>query len=143
MRGVSDQRPVIPARRWPAARHFLLSALMWLTYVFYWKVVLHRGIESEARLSGLLLGLFVLLQALATLAWVHHNRSLQRRHEGRRRERPAAPAAPTTDFVGRTLEEFPAGVDLRTAPVVVVRVEGQRKRFQVGMDLGDDKRAQA
>lgn len=140
MRGVPDRRPVTPARRWPAVRHFLFSALLWLTYVLYWRVVLHRGIESEARLSAILLGLFVLLQGLLTAAWISHNRGLDRRHAGRRRTRPEAPPAPSSDFVGRTFEEFPTGSDLRNAPVVVVRIEEGRKRFEVALDLGDERR---
>jgi hypothetical protein len=143
MRGVSDQRPVTPARRWPAARHLLLSILLWLTYVLYWRVVLHRGIESEARLSGILLGLFVLLQGLSTLGWILHNRRLEKRHRGRRRQRPRAARAPSRDFVGRSLEDYPAGVDLRRAQVVVVRVDGDRKRFETGLPLDGDRRAQA
>jgi len=142
MPGVSDQ-PVTPARRWPAARHLLLSILLWLTYVLYWRVVLHRGIESEARLSGILLGLFVLLQGLSTVGWIAHNQRLQKRHEGRRRERPRPARAPSRDFVGRALEEYPAGVDLRRAQVVVVRVEGDKKRFETGLPLDGDRRAQA
>lgn len=143
MSGVSDQRPVTPARRWPAARHFVLSILMWLTYVLYWRVVLHRGIESEARLSGILLGLFVLLQGLSTLAWIEHNRRLERRHHDRRRARPDEPPAPSRDFVGRTLETWPRSADLRSAPMITVRVVDGRKRFETGLDLGDDRRAQA
>lgn len=143
MPGVSDQRPVTPARRWPAARHLLLSILLWLTYVLYWRVVLHRGIESEARLSGILLGLFVLLQGLSTLGWIAHNRRMEKRHHGRRRDRPAARPAPSSDFVGRTVEDYPAGADLRRAQVVVVRVDGDRKRFETGMPLDGDRRAQA
>jgi hypothetical protein len=121
----------------------LFSVLLWLTYVLYWRVVLNRGIESEARLSGILIGLFVLLQGLSSLGWILHNRRLEKRHRGRRRERPQAPRAPSRDFVGRTLEEYPAGADLRRAQVVVVRVDGDRKRFETGMSLEGDRRAQA
>ena len=131
-----ERTPVEGVRRSAVIRHVLLSVALWVTYALYWRVVLSRGVEREARLAGVLLGLFVLLQILSTAAWVLHNGQMARRHGTRRKERaPVAPAAIEQDFLGRRLRTFPTDGDLRRVPVIVVRVEEGEKRFEAGMPL--------
>ena len=138
MAEVSDQQPkVTPVRRSAAIRHFVFSAVLWITYVIYWRVVLVRGVEHEARLAGILLLLFLVLQFLLTQTWIAHNRSLARRHATRRQVRPASPPEEPQDFLGRDLQTFPSDSDLKRVPVVVVRVVGGEKRFEAGFPLGD------
>lgn len=138
MAEVSDQEPkVTPVRRSAAIRHFILSAALWITYVIYWRVVLVRGVEHEARLAGILLLLFLVLQLLLTQTWIAHNRSLARRHATRRQIRPNAPPEDPHDFLGRDLQTLPSDSDLKRVPVVIVRVVGGEKRFEAGFPLGD------
>ena len=122
-------------------RHLLFSAALWITFVIYWRIVFGRGVAAEARLSAVLLGLFVALQLLLTLAWIAHNRAISREHAGRRRARPTYPDALTQDFLGRSLAPYPPTVDLTTAAVVTVRVEDGVKRFETGIPLGDARAA--
>jgi hypothetical protein len=119
----------------------LFSVALWITYVVYWRIVIGRGVGAEARLSVVILGLFIILQLLLTLAWIAHNRSLARAHEGRRQIRPASTLVITQDFLGRTLEPYPPTVDLTRAIVVTVRVDGDVKRFEAGLPLGEARAA--
>jgi hypothetical protein len=116
--------------RGAAIRHLLLSAALWITYVVYWRVVLSRGISREAPLSFLILVVFALFQFLLTQGWIAHNRDLAIRHAGRRRRHPAVDGPAGSDFLGRDLV-LPAENDLRHAAHVIVRVEGDRKLFEV------------
>jgi hypothetical protein len=127
-------------RRSVVIRHLLLSAALWVTYVLYWRIVLHRGVESEVAFALGLLGLFVILQIAFTQAWILHNRHLSQKHAGRRREQAAPPVTAATDFLGRVIEVFPVGGDLTRAPHIVVRVEETRKRFEVGMSFEEAER---
>ncbi|MFN8179355.1 MAG: hypothetical protein U0167_15600 [bacterium] len=137
MREASDHDvPIAGARRWRTGVHFALSAAMWVTYALYWRVVLVRGVENEARLAGILLAIFLVLQALLTESWITYNRELSRRHAQRRRDRPAAAAGDERDFVGRIQHVFPEGGDLTRVPVILVRVEGDEKIFEGGIPLG-------
>jgi hypothetical protein len=122
-------------------RHVLVSAALWVTYVVYWRIVLGRGVGAEARLSVVILGLFVVLQLLLTLAWIAHNRSIARDREGRRYRRPVSSDVMTQDFLGRTLQPYPPSVDLTRAAVVTVRVDGDVKRFEAGIPLGEARAA--
>jgi hypothetical protein len=122
-------------------RHLLFSVALWITFFIYWRIVFGRGVAAEARLSIALLGLFVALQLLLTLAWIEHNRAIAREHAGRRRERPTHANALTKDFLGRTLAPYPPTVDLTRAAVVTVRVEGDVKRFEAGLPLGEARAA--
>jgi hypothetical protein len=137
---VSDAQPLARVRRSLLLRHYALSALLWITYALYWRVVLHRGVEREARIAAILLGLFVLLQFLMTQGWIAHSRRLARRHEQRRRERPGAKPPRTADFLGRSLRAHPETADLTRVPVVIVRVEGGEKRFEAGLSLPAERR---
>jgi len=137
---VPDRRRVarVPRGRW--IRHFVLSALMWITYVAYWRIVLRRGVENEAPLALGLLALFSILQFAATQAWITHNRRLARKHEGRRKTRRARPREERTDFLGRELRVFPAGTDLTAVPVIVVRAHGDEKWFEAELRLDREAR---
>ena len=136
MSEVSDHEPqVTRVSRWRAIRHFVFSAALWITYAIYWRVVLGRGIEREARLAGILIVLFLVLQVLLTQTWVAHNRGLARRHGQRRRARPDAPVAESQDFLGRDLRVMPSDSDLTRVPVVVVRIAGDEKHFEAGLPL--------
>jgi membrane protease YdiL (CAAX protease family) len=118
----------------------VLSVVFWITYVVYWRIVLRRGVEHEASLAFGLLALFAILQFAATQAWVTHNRRLARKHRGRRVVRQARPGDARTDFLGRSLRLFPAGMDLTTVPVIVVRTREREKWFEAELLLGEDVR---
>jgi hypothetical protein len=130
-----------PSSRSTLLRHVILSGALWVTFVVYWRIVLGRGVASEARLSIVILGLFIALQLLLTLAWVAHNRNVSRVHQGRRSGRPASTVRVTKDFLGRSLEPYPPTVDLTRAMVVTVRVDGNVKRFEAGLPLGEARAA--
>ncbi len=138
-----EEAPATRPRTQQVVRHLVLSVALWITYVLYWRVVLRRGVESEASLALLLLGLFVLLQILFTQAWILHNRRIARVHAGRRVERPAVPPMSPEDFLGRRVEVVPAGTDLTTVPVVVVRADEHGKRYEAGIELGTDVAGEA
>ena len=143
MHQASDPAPVARVRRSRVARHFVLSAAMWITYALYWRVVLGRGVEREARFAGILLGIFILLQVLLTQGWIAHNRRIERKHSQRRQLRPEAVPANGQDFLGRSVGAYPEDADLTRVPVVVVRVDGGVKRFEAGMVLPEPRREQA
>jgi hypothetical protein len=143
MQQASEAVPVARVRRSLVIRHFAFSAAMWITYALYWRVVLGRGVEREARLAGILLGVFILLQLLLTQGWIAHNRRVERKHHTRRRLRPDAVPAKSEDFLGRSVGAFPEDADLTRVPVVVVRVEGGVKRFEAGLAFAEPRREQA
>jgi len=122
-------------RRSTAVRHLLLSAVLWATYVLYWRIVLSRGVEHEATLSLGLLGLFVVLQFLFTQAWIQHNRRLSSPRRNRRRARAEVDGPPPTDFLGRRLRAWPPNSDLTRTPYVLVRIDGEEKCFEAGLRL--------
>jgi len=130
-----------PPPRSSALRHVLFSLALWVTYVLYWKIVLDRGVDSAARFSLILLGLFIALQVLFTVGWIFHNDRLSRVHAGRRRARPAAGRNPAEDFLGRRIEAFPEGVDLTQAPVITIRVEEGVKRMEAGLTFDEARSA--
>ncbi|GJM43367.1 MAG: hypothetical protein DHS20C21_02090 [Gemmatimonadota bacterium] len=136
----SDHHPMVETPRRQIVRHLVLSVLLWLTYVLYWRVVVARGVEREAALALGLLGLFVVLQVAFTQAWIAHNRALSQRHQGRRCVRRPAGAAAEEDFMGRKILVMPQGTDLTTVPVIVVRVNGVEKRFEAGLPLEENVR---
>jgi hypothetical protein len=138
--GTESQPPVEDVRRSLVVRHVVLSVLMWLTYALYWRVVLDRGVEREARFAGMLLALFVMLQVLSTAGWVAHNTHKARRHGTRRQARAGAATPVREDFLGRKLTNFPSDSDLRRVPVIVVHVEGDEKRFEAGLSLEPESR---
>jgi hypothetical protein len=122
-------------RRSTVVRHLLLSAVLWATYILYWRVVISRGVERQAALSLVLLGLFVALQVLFTQAWVLYNRRVTEPSRDRRRRRPAGVRIPTSDFLGRRLRAWPPQSDLTRAACIIVRVDGEEKRFEAGLPL--------
>lgn len=136
-----DERPErrrvarTPRSRW--IRHLILSVVLWITYVVYWRVVLARGVEREATLALGLLGLFAILQFAATQAWVAHNRLLYRRHRDRREHRRARPSDVSTDFLGRTVHVVPHGTDLTSVPYLVVRTDAENKWIEAELRLGE------
>lgn len=134
-----DERPSVPGGS--ALRHGLFSAALWITFVVYWNLVLGRGVGGEARTTVLILTLFIVLQTLLTIGWVAHNRRLARRFAGRRRARSAVSRRVTTDFLGRRLEFDPADFDLASAPVIRIRVDGEVKRFETRLALGEARSA--
>lgn len=138
-----DRHGMVETPRRQLVRHLILSILLWLTYVIYWRVVVARGVEREAALALGLLGLFVILQIAFTQAWIAHNRALARRHAGRRGARARMPMGPATDFLGRTIRVAPAETDLTTVPVVVVRVNDTEKRFEAGLSFGEEAAREA
>lgn len=115
--------PVSQARRSSVVRHILLSILMWLTYVLYWRVVVSRGVERDAQIAFLVLGLFIVFQVLTTQVWILHNRAKAKAHAGRRAVRAAGAPAPGSDFLGRRVRVFPAGADLQAAGRIIVRID--------------------
>ena len=133
-----NSSPTPAVRRSTVAWHLVLSALLWVTYVLYWRVVLVRGVEREAGLSLLLLGLFIVVQIVFTQAWILHNRRLASPRRNRRRNRLAGRPAPEADFLGRRLRSWPEESDLTRAPWVVIRVEGEEKRFETGLFSGSE-----
>ncbi len=135
--------PVEGVPRSLVIRHVVLSALMWLTYALYWRVVLGRGVEREARFAGMLLALFIVLQVFSTAGWVAHNSHKARRHGARRRARADAGPAVREDFLGRSLRTFPSDGDLRRVPVIIVRIEGGEKRFEAGLPLERESKGSA
>ncbi|MBZ0268706.1 hypothetical protein K8I85_11160 [bacterium] len=122
-----------PRGRW--IRHLILSIVLWITYLVYWRVVLARGVEREATLALGLLALFAILQFAATQAWVAHNRLLHRRHGNRREARRARPSEASTDFLGRTVHVMPPGTDLTSVPYLVVRTSGEDKWIEAELRL--------
>ena len=126
--------PVARVRRSQAVRHVILSIGLWATYLLYWRIVLSRGVESDAGIAFVLLGLFVVVQVAAIQAWVLHNRRIARTHAGRRRSRIPAPALAGSDFHGRRIRVLPEGSDLRRVPMIVVTVDPEtgEKRFETG-----------
>ena len=129
------------AHRPSALRHVVLSLVLWVTYVLYWKIVLGRGIDSAARFSLVLLGLFVALQVLFTVGWILHNDRLARVHAGRRRARPVIARTVEQDFLGRRIAAFPEGVDLTQAPVITIRIDDGVKRMEAGLTFDEARSA--
>jgi hypothetical protein len=137
----TDTAPSAASPPRSAARHVLFSLALWITYFLYWKIVLDRGVDSTARFSLILLGLFIALQVLFTIGWIFHNDRLSRVHAGRRRARPVGTRTVEQDFLGRRIEPFPEGVDLTQAPVITIRVEDGVKRMEAGLTFDEARSA--
>lgn len=104
--------------------HLVGVVLGWVGFVWMWGLVAARPWDSQ-RLLWLIVG-SLLIVPLLTVAWVLHNRSLHRR-KGERQSVAAADMSYTHDWHGRSVQADWAA--LRRSRIVLVAVEGERKRY--------------
>jgi hypothetical protein len=105
--------------------HVVLVALGWFGFGWLWSLVLVRPWDS-ADLRVLILGT-LLIVPLLTLAWVAHNVAIHRRRGPRRQVRTLAPHY-LLDFNGRAVvADFE---QLRSAPRIVIGIDGDRKHYR-------------
>lgn len=125
MAAMERMRPERLQGRWRVVAHVGLVTLGWVGFVWLWSLVLVRPWDS-ADLRVLILGT-LLIVPLLTLAWVAHNLALHRRLGPRRQVRAVAPHY-VQDFNGRAVvADFD---ELRSAPRVVIGIDGGRKHYR-------------
>ena len=117
--------------------HGVLSIVLWITFVFYWRIVLRRGVEQEVVWAVFVLGLFLIFQLATTYGWIQHNRRLSRKYRARRQERTTPPPFPVQDFHGKRIEAYPGGESLGAAAHVWIHSGEASKRFSAGFSLRD------
>lgn len=111
--------------------HLLAVALGWAGFVWLWRLVAAEPWESRG-LVWLILG-SLLVAPLLTGLWVLHNRSLYRR-KGERRAVAAVDMTYRQDWRGRQVQAD--WHTLRDSRMVLISIEGDRKRYQ-GMRAAD------
>lgn len=104
----------------------------WLLFAWLWWLVASQPWQATG-LQRLVVGAAVLFPVV-TLAWIAHNRNIYRRL-GPRRGLRVVPLRYEADFFGRAVDaDWPA---LQQAQLVVIDIEGNRKRFRPDMPAED------
>lgn len=107
--------------------HALIAVLAWFLFFYWWNEVIPQTNVDDAAMAFLVIFLTVLLSSVLTLLWVRYNIGIFRR-KGPRKILPAVSEERDADPLGRTLDH-PGTETLKSAPVVVVSHEGERKKF--------------
>lgn len=118
--------PVAHGRSRRGRLHYGASALGWVAFVLLWVRAVQLTGSRTLLLIACLLAATAAIVLVVTLLWVRHSVRLSGRLPARR-GLPGGAAAPERDFVGRALDLRLE--EARAAPVVVVRVDGDVKRF--------------
>ena len=84
------------------ALHVTAAALLWVVFVYYWRIVLRRPMNPDTRTALITLSILTAASVLFLAAWVFHNRRTYRARD-RRKVRRSVASDPRRDFLGRRL----------------------------------------
>jgi hypothetical protein len=109
--------------------HTFLAVMTWLLFLYWWNQVIPKISVEDASVAFLVIFLTLLITSVLTLLWVRHNLGIFRR-KGPRKGLPAVSEEILSDSLGRTLD-LPGYDSLKSAPVVFISREDDRKRFDL------------
>lgn len=110
--------------------HGLIALLGWILFVYWWHLVIPQVTGSEAFAALVFIGAAFLATVVVTLLWVSYNIGIFRR-KGPRMALPDVSENRDADVLGRMIDR-PVDDSLLEARVIVIAVEGDRKRIQPG-----------
>ena len=122
--------------------HIILGALLWVVFIYYWRVVMQQPVTAETQRALFIVGGIVAAITIFDFFWILYNVRLAKRT--RRRARPAEAPAPSFDFLGRTFVAHNE-VELRRARYIEVHViqmedgdtTGGHKLFRITGEVPD------
>lgn len=112
------------------AFHGLIALLGWVLFVYWWHLVIPQVTGREAYAALIFIGAAFLVTVVVTLLWVSYNVGIFRR-KGPRMALPDVSENRDADVLGRMIDQ-PVDGSLLEARIVVIAVEGDRKRIQPG-----------
>jgi len=125
-------QPIKPPTQAAPLRRFLHTLVAlggWILFIYWWWLVFHRVSESEIRFTLYFITASLVVIVLATALWAGHNVRIYRKRGPRRHLRQVAVDF-SRDGVGRPVTFGGPGADPQTAPVVIVRVTDEGKRYE-------------
>jgi hypothetical protein len=120
-----------PSQAGPLRRllHTLVALGGWLLFIYWWWLVFHRVSRSEIQFTLYFVTASLVVIVLATALWARHNVRIYRKRGPRTHLREVAIDL-SHDGVGRPVSFGGPGADPRSAPVVIVRVTEDGKRYE-------------
>lgn len=112
------------------AFHGLIALLGWVLFVYWWHLVIPQVTGGEALAALIFIGSTFLATVVVTLSWVSYNIGIFRR-KGPRKALPDVSEYRDADVLGRTIDR-PVDGSLFEARVIVIAVDGDRKRIEPG-----------
>ena len=125
--------PTAPRVTFKGIIHALIAVLTWILFIAWWNQVIPQVTTEDASLAFFVIFLTILICSVLTLLWVRYNVGIFRR-KGPRKTLPSVPEECEADYLGRRLEH-PGYEFLKSAPLVVVSREEDRKNFQVPLGV--------
>lgn len=112
------------------AFHGLIALLGWILFVYWWHLVIPQVTGSEAFAALMFIATAFLVTVVVTLLWVSYNIGIFRR-KGPRKALPDVSEHRDADVLGRMIDR-PADGSLLEARIIVIAVDGDRKRIEPG-----------
>lgn len=109
------------------AFHLLVALAGWVLFIYWWIIVFRRVTNKEITSTLIFIAAATLLSVGITLGWTLHNRRIYERRGHRRNEVKIVPEVYVRDVLGRPLRFEPGLAELRRAPLVRVRIDGENK----------------
>jgi hypothetical protein len=87
--------------------HITAAALLWVVFVYYWRIVLRRPMNPDTRTALITLSILTAASIVFLAVWVFHNVRTYRALD-RRKVRRSVTLEPHRDFLGRRLVMDPS-----------------------------------
>ena len=113
--------------------HALIVVLTWILFITWWNQVIPQVTTEDASVAFFVIFLTILICSVLTLLWVRYNVGIFRR-KGPRKTLPLVSEECEADHLGRRLDH-PGYEFLKSAPLVVVSREEDRKNFKVPLGV--------
>lgn len=82
--------------------HLIASAVLWIVFVIYWRIVLGRPMNPDTRTALAVLSIIISFSVIYLAFWVRHNVRIYRR-ANRRKARRRVERSFDRDYLGRIL----------------------------------------
>jgi hypothetical protein len=113
--------------------HALIAVLTWILFIAWWNQVIPQITTEDASVAFFVIFLTILICSVLTLLWVRYNVGIFRR-KGPRKTLPSVSEECEADHLGRRLDH-PGYEHLKSAPLVVVSREEDKKQFKVPLGV--------
>ena len=130
------QRQLSPTEPSPARRvvHLVIAGAGWALYLYWWWLVLQRVSMDHVRFTGIFLGVTLIVVVGVTALWSAHNLAIHRRRGDRKVVRTAHEVY-ERDRIGRRIAFKGTREELRSDPVIQIRLEHEGKTYRPSSTL--------
>jgi hypothetical protein len=109
--------------------HLLVALAGWVLFVWWWIIVLWRVDHHQVRITGIFVGVTLLVCVVLTTVWTYHNLRIWR-HRGPRTQVRESQEDYARDRLGRSVAFKGDEHQLKNDPVIVVRMEHEGKVYR-------------